>query len=382
LATFAGQVALDDAVVPRDKVRDANVAGRELAASAGALHAASDGGKLDGAMSATASIRAMIERLAAAAPEQWVCDMHCEPGKVYANAGKCPVCRMALSKVGEIPYSVAVTAESAVIEAGQPIALKIELVDPIGLRVDKLDVVHEQVLHFLTVSNDLSWYSHEHPKHLTDGTFSLALAFPHPGEFTFFADFTPSGLGQQVPTAAIGVPGAAPAPMALVEDIDSVQEIDGYTMRMRCDGGPFFVGRDSLMRYGISIGTATVTDLEPYLGALGHLVIISKDLKTFVHAHPLNESAGSGGGGAHAGHSHGAALLAQATNLGNGTVHDPVFHVVFPKAGFYRSFAQFQHKGKVITVANTIDVKPEDGSPPPFPSMDHKQHLKSGGGAN
>ena len=34
-----------------------------------------------------------------------------------------------------------------------------------------------------------------------------------------------------------------------------------------------------------------VTNLQPYLGAMGHLVIISSDLKEFVHSHPHEEGA-------------------------------------------------------------------------------------------
>ena len=45
---------------------------------------------------------------------------------------------------------------------------------------------------------------------------------------------------------------------------------------------------------------------------------------------------------------------------------------------------EFQHKGKVITVPYTMDVKPEDGSPPPFGPVgdEHKNHVGKAGGAN
>ena len=62
--------------------------------------------------------------------------------------------------------------------------------------------------------------------------------------------------------------------------------------------------------------------------------------------------------------------------LGNGNKSDVVFHVVFPEPGLYRAFAQFQHKGKPLMYAVTIDVKPNpSGKPGGTPTkMDHSKH--------
>lgn len=386
LARMGGAVALDDARVPRDKVRDANVVGKELGRIADAVHDLAEAGKAAESKKRLAEIAPLVAKLGAVLPDVWVCDMHCEPGKTYAAAGICPGCKMPFSKIEDVPYSVVVMAVSPVLEAGKPVELKINLIDPVGLNADKLETVHEHELHFLTVSNDLSWYSHEHPVRQPDGSFKQTLTFPHPGDYTFFADFTPTTAGQQSPTAILAIAGPPPAPMILVEDIEAVKEIDGYTVLLRCNGGPFYAGRDSLLRYGVGVGVEPVKDLEPYLGELGHLVIIGQDLKTFVHSHPLNEAPGTKGDGHDHGHSHGHddhhghdhgpvdKLLAEAAKFGNGTEWDPVFHVRFPKAGLYRAFAQFQHKGKIITAPFTIDVKAEDGSPPPLETPSEGKH--------
>jgi hypothetical protein len=318
--------------------------------------------------------------------------MHCEPGKTSPTPATCPVCKMALKPVSAVPYSLRATVESRTIEAGKPTTLRLELINRIGLPVKDLDVVHEKILHLLTVSNDLAWYSHEHPERRSDGSFVIDLTFPNPGEFTIFADFTPTGDTQQAPSTPLLVPGKAPAPITLKEDIDAVQTVDGYVLRLRCNGGPFVAGRDELIRYGVGFppdGSKDVTDLEPYLGALGHLVIFSQDLKTFVHAHPLNDEVKADGKHDHAHHHHGSAspeeLMAKAAKYGNGAPTDPVFHVVFPRPGIYRAFAQFQHKGKIITVANTIDVQPGEGGAE-SPAGDHQHdhdhkhdHGKAGG---
>jgi len=72
-------------------------------------------------------------------------------------------------------------------------------------------------------------------------------------------------------------------------------------------------------------GGSAITDLEPYLGALGHLILIHQDGLTFVHSHPDE----------------------RALEVGrNGAVP---FLVRFPKPGLYRGWAQFKRNGHVLT---------------------------------
>ena len=68
-----------------------------------------------------------------------------------------------------------------------------------------------------------------------------------------------------------------------------------------------------------------VTDLDPYLGAMGHLILIHQDGVTFVHSHPDERVPGVGR---------------------DGTVP---FLARFPKAGFYRGWSQFQRRGSILT---------------------------------
>ena len=171
--------------------------------------------------------------------------------------------------------------------------------------------------------------------------------------------------------------------MKLVENYDGVGKDGPYEFRVRCNGAVFFAGQDSFLRYGIDLNGSPVTDLEPLMGAMGHLVIVSADFKHYVHAHPLDLS---GKPDAHAeaegsGHHHhmDAAILDKAREVlyANGSASDIVFHAVFPEPGMYRAFAQFQHKGKVLTYAVTIDVKPNSagnggGAAPSMPEHSHE----------
>ena len=74
-----------------------------------------------------------------------------------------------------------------------------------------------------------------------------------------------------------------------------------------------------------------VKDLEPYLGAWAHMMILSEDMGDYVHGHAALEQAPTGG-----------SQLSLET--------------LFPRASNYRIWIQFQRSGKVITTFFTVAV--------------------------
>jgi hypothetical protein len=78
-----------------------------------------------------------------------------------------------------------------------------------------------------------------------------------------------------------------------------------------------------------------VTDLEPYLGAMAHFVIVSENTQDFLHAHPVG------------GIKTGSSVISTITN--------------FPRAGIYKLWAQFQRQGQIVTVPYVLSVSaPEE----------------------
>ncbi len=82
------------------------------------------------------------------------------------------------------------------------------------------------------------------------------------------------------------------------------------------------------LRDGAERAGAPVTDLQPYLGADGHLVALREDDLAFLHVHPEEGAA-------------------------PGQIR---FAAEFPSAGRYRLSLQFRHDGRVRTVAHTVEV--------------------------
>ena len=92
-------------------------------------------------------------------------------------------------------------------------------------------------------------------------------------------------------------------------------------------------GREQLITFQLTDAAtgAPVADLEPYLGATGHLLVASADMSVVFHSHPV----------------------AAVSSRSGPTV---VFQVVFPRPGTYRMWAQFQRRGRVSTVPFTTTV--------------------------
>ncbi|WP_432969615.1 hypothetical protein [Dactylosporangium sp. CA-233914] len=188
-------------------------------------------------------------------------------------------------------------------------------------------VSHDKELHLIVVRRDLSGFQHLHPQRDPDGTWSLPLAVATPGQYRVFADFQPAGhgrgltLGVDVPAPGDYQPVALPAPQRTAT-------VDGYTVVL---DGTLTPGTASKLTLTVTRNGAPVTDLQPYLGAYGHLVALRDGDLAYLHVHPD----GTPGDGH-------TAAGPQIT-----------FFAEVPSAGTYRLFLDFQHAGVVRTAEFT-----------------------------
>jgi len=102
------------------------------------------------------------------------------------------------------------------------------------------------------------------------------------------------------------------------------------------------------------------TDLQNYLGELAHFVLISEDLKDFVHAHPMSkgEHKESGKTDDHNADGHKHSTMEGVTTKPSAS--EVAAHTAFPRSDLYKIWAQFQRGGKVITVPFVVNVKEAD----------------------
>ncbi|MGW0731295.1 hypothetical protein [Streptomyces sp. NPDC002851] len=215
--------------------------------------------------------------------------------------------------------------------AGERSQLRFAIEDSRGRKVTAYQREHAKELHLIVASDDLATYRHLHPKRAADGTWSTPVELPKAGGYRVFADFTPRGgegvtLGADLAVSGAYEPAGLPRP-------DATAEVgDGYEVIL---GGGLTPGREGKLDLRVAKDGEPVRDLEPYLGAYGHLVALRSGDLAYLHVHP--EEGGPG--------------------------PEVSFATTPPSPGTYRLFLDFKHQGKVRTAAFTVrSGAPEGGA--------------------
>ena len=96
-------------------------------------------------------------------------------------------------------------------------------------------------------------------------------------------------------------------------------------------------------------------DLQPYLGAKGHCVILSADPKVYLHTHPTDGDHKMEGMSAPI-----KDMSSQSTPASGGA--NVMFHTNFPRAGLYKIWGQFKYENAIITAPFVVNVGAAAGS--------------------
>jgi hypothetical protein len=100
VAKVVGQLAAKpDSGVPKDGVKEINLAGKDLAGKFDAIDKAGDSGDLAGTQKVYDEMLKITGTLKKYVPKEFACPMKCEGDKTYPAPGKCPKCGMALQEV-------------------------------------------------------------------------------------------------------------------------------------------------------------------------------------------------------------------------------------------------------------------------------------------
>ncbi|MGC4796393.1 copper resistance CopC family protein [Micromonospora saelicesensis] len=235
----------------------------------------------------------------------------------------------------------ATLATGTTVSAGGYTLQPLERSQPPGVRADyrfrivgtdrqaatRFAVVHDKPLHLIVVGRDLTGYQHLHPTMAPDGTWSVPLTLARPGGYRVFADFSVTAADGTQQPLVLGVDHTVPgahSPTAL-PPAQAQATAGPYAVSMT--GSPT-VGVTAPMHFQVSADPTVPAQLERYLGAYGHLVVVREGDLGYVHVHPEQE-------------------------LVDGTVK---FWLTAPSSGRYRAFFDFQVAGTVHTGEFTINV--------------------------
>lgn len=228
-------------------------------------------------------------------------------------------------QVSQDGYTFRLTSTSATAGSAVPLAFVIE--GPDGVPVNAYDVEHDKQLHVIAVRRDFSGFQHVHPVKDADGTWTTDLDLT-PGEWRLFADFKATGAEALTLGTDLSVGGVYEPVAPATSDVRTAT-VDGYTVTL---AGDLTAGRDAKLTLTVARDGRPVTDLEPYLGAYGHLVALRDGDLAYLHVHPE----GTPGDG--------------TTSPGP----DVTFFADVPSGGRYHLYLDFKHQGVVRTAAFTV----------------------------
>lgn len=215
-------------------------------------------------------------------------------------------------------------------EPGTDEPFEFRIVGPDGTTVTEYMTEHEADLHLIVVNRDLSDYQHVHPVQSGDGTWSVPLSFATAGAYRAFADFVPAGRDDGLTLGADLLVAGDYQPQPPAEPANTA-EVDGYTVELDGDLAP---GTASPVTLTVTRDGEPVTDLQPYLGAYGHLVALRERDLAYLHVHPDGDP--------------------DNPSTPPGPAVDFVTEV--PSEGGYRLYFEFQHEGTLHRAEFTAET--------------------------
>jgi hypothetical protein len=253
-------------------------------------------------------------------------------------------------QVSEGGYSI--DLKTPRLKAGRSEDIRFLIRDQKGRAVTDYEPQHDKELHLIVASRDLLTFRHLHPTRAADGTWSTPVDLPTAGDYRVFADFKPAKkdkgltLGTDLAVSGTYKPAELPEPAAAAS-------VDGYTVTLT---GDLRAATASELTLSVNRDGRPVTDLQPYLGAYGHLVALRAGDLAYLHVHPNGEP-GDG-----------------ETKPGP----DVSFSTTAPSAGTYRLFLDFKHNGTVHTAAFTVrtgaPAKAQPAASAPAEQHDSRDH--------
>ena len=276
--------------------------------------------------------------------DTYTCTMHLE---IRTDApGKCPKCEMTLVPANPgIPedFKLRMVATPRAPRPGEKVRLQFAVYNPkTGQQVKQFAIMHDKLFHLFVVSQDMTEFQHIHPDLESDGSFTIDTTLPRAGRYKVYSDIYPVEGIPQVLQSNIATAGYSndlfSSQARLSPDTALTKTADGVKVELRLEPAELIAGRPATLKYHLTNASTgePIQDLVPYLGALGHTLILSEDQSDYVHSHPeelVSESS-------------------DRTKVRGGP--DVTFGALLPRPGVYRLWTQFLRGETLTTVSFTV----------------------------
>jgi DMSO/TMAO reductase YedYZ heme-binding membrane subunit len=205
---------------------------------------------------------------------------------------------------------------------------------------------YEKESHLVVTDNTLQYFNHIHPER-DKNIFTITTRFPKPGVYRTYLTYQPIGAIEQQVAFSFMVGTKEATTSAKSEQIidakyakvfgqheitiDTTKPLKSAAMTDGSQTIPFRI-KDALSK-------EPTTNLKPYLGAFGHLVMINTEDYSYLHVHPLGDTPKPN------------------QNGGPEVIFQPMTLTDQIKPGVYRVFAEFNPAGQYIVADYTMRVE-------------------------
>lgn len=206
-------------------------------------------------------------------------------------------------------------------------------------------IINEKISHLIIVDSTLSYFEHIHPEQ-NGNTFTITAKFPKENTYRVYIDFQPLGAIEQQFAFTLPI-GSNPNNQIASQPVDTnlTKTFGDYLINVT-SSSPLTAKELSLGKIALKFEIKSsqtgqpITDLKPYLGSFGHLVMINQKSYEYYHVHPANLDipAPDQNGGP----------IVEFLPIG---IYGPI------KPGIYRIFGQFNHANNILVSDYTIEVK-------------------------
>jgi len=226
---------------------------------------------------------------------------------------------------------------------GVPTTVTATVVDAeTGEPVTDMTRSHEAWMHLIATRADLGTFAHVHPEPTgRPGELKVAVTFPTAGTYVVNTETRQQGEMADVhQRQLVTIAGDPPLPVTMSAGPRTVV-VDGIEVEL---GGEAAVGEPSDLHFTFRDATTgePIHDLQPFLAAAGHVVVMKSGAQTFAHEHAEVEDA------------QGRTVFALP-----GQTFGPELdvHAEFDTPGLYQLWGQFRlASGDVVTVPFTVEA--------------------------
>jgi hypothetical protein len=250
--------------------------------------------------------------------------------------------------------TVTTTPGTPAVGAGTPVDVVVR--DASGATVTQFDLVHTMPMHFIAVSSDLNDFIHIHPTLGTDGHFSTNATFGLAEPYSVFMEYEPTGTSDETLSRANVTPAGAVSTPAHLRSSGSysgmgARTASGQGTTVKLEGLSHGMLMSNTTAHVVVDFTDTATgapinDLTNWLGMPAHAILVSQDLKNFVHVHGMPEAGG--------------------TSTPSGPLG---IDMTIPEGGLYKMFLQFQRGTTLTTIPFVVNVMQSSAPPPTCATM-------------